>query len=242
MFELYPAIDIHQGRCVRLTQGDFATANVYDESPANAARRWVAEGATHLHVVDLDGAKAGHPVNVEAIAAIAQAVNIPIQLGGGIRTHADVAHVRALGVTRVIIGTKAVQDAQFVADLVTTHGDAIIVGVDARDGLVQTAGWLAGSAVQASDLVTQMAQLGVTRIIYTDISRDGTLSEPNYEATAALLTPNGPSIIASGGVSRTDQLIRLARLGIHGAVVGRALYTGAITLKDALNTLQQEDV
>jgi phosphoribosylformimino-5-aminoimidazole carboxamide ribotide isomerase len=242
MFELYPAIDIHQGRCVRLTQGDFATANVYDESPANAARRWVAEGATHLHVVDLDGAKAGHPVNVEAIAAIAQAVNIPIQLGGGIRTHTDVAHVRALGVTRVIIGTKAVQDAQFVADLVTTHGDAIIVGVDARDGLVQTAGWLAGSAVQASDLVTQMAQLGVTRIIYTDISRDGTLSEPNYEATAALLTPNGPKIIASGGVSRTDQLIRLARLGIHGAVVGRALYTGAITLKDALNTLQQEDV
>jgi phosphoribosylformimino-5-aminoimidazole carboxamide ribotide isomerase len=242
MFELYPAIDIHQGRCVRLTQGDFATANVYDESPANAARRWVAEGATHLHVVDLDGAKAGHPVNVEAIAAIAQAVNIPIQLGGGIRTHADVAHVRALGVTRVIIGTKAVQDAKFVADLVTTHGDAIIVGVDARDGLVQTAGWLAGSAVQASDLVTQMAQLGVTRIIYTDISRDGTLSEPNYEATAALLTPNGPKIIASGGVSRTDQLIRLARLGIHGAVVGRALYTGAITLKDALNTLQQEDV
>lgn len=242
MFELYPAIDIHQGRCVRLTQGDFATANVYDESPANAARRWVAEGATHLHVVDLDGAKAGHPVNLEAIAAIAQAVDIPIQLGGGIRTHADVAHVRALGVTRVIIGTKAVQDAQFVADLVATHGDAIIVGVDARDGLVQTAGWLDGSAVQASGLVNQMALLGVARIIYTDISRDGTLSEPNYEATAALLSPNGPKIIASGGVSRTDQLIRLARLGIHGAVVGRALYTGAIALKEALHTLQQENV
>jgi phosphoribosylformimino-5-aminoimidazole carboxamide ribotide isomerase len=242
MFELYPAIDIHQGRCVRLTQGDFATANVYDESPANAARRWVAEGATHLHVVDLDGAKAGHPVNSDAIAAIAQAVTIPIQLGGGIRTHDDVAHVRSLGVTRVIIGTKAVQDAQFVADLVATHGDAIIVGVDARDGLVQTAGWLAGSAVHASDLVRQMAQLGVARIIYTDISRDGTLSEPNYEATAALLSPNGPKIIASGGVSRTEQLIRLARLGIHGAVVGRALYTGAIILKDALHTLQQEDV
>lgn len=242
MFELYPAIDIHQGRCVRLTQGDFATANVYDESPANAARRWVAEGATHLHVVDLDGAKAGHPVNIEAIAAIAQAVDIPIQLGGGIRTHADVAHVRALGVTRVIIGTKAVQDAQFVADLVASHGDAIIVGVDARDGLVQTAGWLDGSAVQASDLVNQMAQLGVARIIYTDISRDGTLSEPNYEATAALLSPKGPKIIASGGVSRTDQLTRLARLGIHGAVVGRALYTGAIVLKDALHTVQQENV
>lgn len=242
MFELYPAIDIHQGRCVRLTQGDFATANVYDESPANAARRWVAEGATHLHVVDLDGAKAGHPVNSDAIAAIAQAVTIPIQLGGGIRTHDDVAHVRSLGVTRVIIGTKAVQDAQFVADLVATHGDAIIVGVDARDGLVQTAGWLDGSAVHANDLVRQMAQLGVARIIYTDISRDGTLSEPNYDATAALLSPNGPKIIASGGVSRTEQLIRLARLGIHGAVVGRALYTGAIILKDALHTLQQEDV
>ncbi len=238
MFELYPAIDIHQGRCVRLTQGDFATANVYDESPANAAQRWVAEGATHLHVVDLDGAKAGHPVNVEAIAAIAQAVNIPIQLGGGIRTHADVAQVRSLGVARVIIGTKAVQDAQFVADLVATHGDAIIVGVDARDGLVHTAGWLDGSAVLANDLVNQMAALGVARIIYTDISRDGTLSEPNYEATAALLSPNGPKIIASGGVSRTEQLSQLARLGVHGAVVGRALYTGAINLKEALHTLQ----
>lgn len=242
MFELYPAIDIHQGRCVRLTQGDFATANVYDESPANAARRWVAEGATHLHVVDLDGAKAGHPVNSEAIEAIANAVNIPIQLGGGIRTHDDVAHVRSLGVTRVIIGTKAVQDAQFVADLVATHGDAIIVGVDAREGLVQTAGWLAGSAVQASDLVAQMAQLGVARIIYTDISRDGTLSEPNYTATAALLSATGPKIIASGGVSKADQLITLARLGIHGAVVGRALYTGAIDLKNALQILQQEEV
>lgn len=242
MFELYPAIDIHEGRCVRLTQGDFATANVYDESPANAARRWVAEGATHLHVVDLDGAKAGHPVNTAAIEAIAKAVQIPIQLGGGIRTHADVATVRALGVTRVIIGTKAVQDAQFVADLVATHGDAIIVGVDARDGLVQTAGWLAGSKVQASSLVAHMAELGVARIIYTDISRDGTLSEPNYEATAALLSPNGPKIIASGGVSHTNQLVTLARLGVHGAVVGRALYTGAIQLKDALHSLQQEDV
>ena len=208
MFELYPAIDIHEGRCVRLTQGDFATANVYDESPANAARRWVAEGATHLHVVDLDGAKAGYPVNTAAIEAIA----------------------------------KAVQDAQFVADLVATHGDAIIVGVDARDGLVQTAGWLAGSAVQASDLVAHMAQLGVARIIYTDISRDGTLSEPNYAATAALLSAHGPKIIASGGVSHTNQLVTLARLGVHGAVVGRALYTGAIQLKDALHTLQQEDV
>jgi phosphoribosylformimino-5-aminoimidazole carboxamide ribotide isomerase len=242
MFELYPAIDIHEGRCVRLTQGDFATANVYDESPANAARRWVAEGATHLHVVDLDGAKAGYPVNTAAIEAIAKAVHVPIQLGGGIRSHTDVATVRALGVTRVIIGTKAVQDAQFVADLVATHGDAIIVGVDARDGLVQTAGWLAGSAVQASDLVAHMAQLGVARIIYTDISRDGTLSEPNYAATAALLSAHGPKIIASGGVSHTNQLVTLARLGVHGAVVGRALYTGAIQLKDALHTLQQEDV
>ncbi|MBM4411969.1 MAG: 1-(5-phosphoribosyl)-5-((5-phosphoribosylamino)methylideneamino)imidazole-4-carboxamide isomerase, partial [Chloroflexi bacterium] len=117
-----------------------------------------------------------------------------------------------------------------------------IVGVDARDGLVQTAGWLAGSKVQASSLVAHMAELGVARIIYTDISRDGTLSEPNYEATAALLSPNGPKIIASGGVSHTNQLVTLARLGVHGAVVGRALYTGAIQLKDALHSLQQEDV
>jgi phosphoribosylformimino-5-aminoimidazole carboxamide ribotide isomerase len=225
---------------VRLTQGDYATANVYDESPANAARRWVAAGARHLHVVDLDGAKAGHPVNLEAIAAIAAAVSVPIQLGGGIRTHADVANVRQLGIQRVIIGTKAVQDPAFVATLVQQHGDAIIVGVDARDGLVQTAGWLAGSQVQASDLVAQMRDIGVQRVIYTDISRDGTLSEPNYAATAALLHPQGPLIIASGGVSQTAQLITLARLGIHGAIVGKALYTGAIELTSALATLTQE--
>jgi len=240
VFELYPAIDIHQGRAVRLTQGDYATANVYDESPANAARRWVAAGARHLHVVDLDGAKAGNPVNLEAIAAIAAAVSVPIQLGGGIRTHADVANVRQLGIQRVIIGTKAVQDPAFVATLVQQHGDAIIVGVDARDGLVQTAGWLAGSQVQASDLVAQMRDIGVQRVIYTDISRDGTLSEPNYAATAALLHPQGPLIIASGGVSQTAQLITLARLGIHGAIVGKALYTGAIELTSALATLTQE--
>ena len=240
MFELYPAIDIHQGRCVRLTQGDYATANVYDESPANAARRWVEAGATQLHVVDLDGAKAGHPVNLDAIAAIAAAVSIPIQLGGGIRTHENVATVRQLGVTRVIIGTKAVQSPEFVAELVAQHGDAIIVGVDARDGLVQTAGWLAGSHVSASDLVAQMRALGVARVIYTDISRDGTLSEPNYAATAALLPPTGPKIIASGGVSHADQLVTLARLGIHGAIVGKALYTGAIALPHALELLAKE--
>jgi phosphoribosylformimino-5-aminoimidazole carboxamide ribotide isomerase len=171
---------------------------------------------------------------------IAAAVSVPIQLGGGIRTHADVANVRQLGIQRVIIGTKAVQDPAFVATLVQQHGDAIIVGVDARDGLVQTAGWLAGSQVQASDLVAQMRDIGVQRVIYTDISRDGTLSEPNYAATAALLHPQGPLIIASGGVSQTAQLITLARLGIHGAIVGKALYTGAIELTSALATLTQE--
>ncbi len=242
MFELYPAIDIHEGRAVRLTQGDYATANIYDESPANAARRWVAAGATQLHVVDLDGAKAGHPVNLAAIAAIAQAVDVPIQLGGGIRTHADVTSVRQLGVQRVIIGTKAVQDPAFVRELVQQHGAAIIVGVDARDGFVHTAGWLAGSQVQASDLVAQMRDIGVQRIIYTDISRDGTLSEPNYAATAALLHPTGPKIIASGGVSQAAQLVTLAQLGVHGAIVGKALYTGAIDLESTLALLAQEAI
>lgn len=242
MFELYPAIDIHQGKCVRLYQGDFATANVYDESPANAAQRWVAAGARHLHVVDLDGAKAGHPVNTEAIAAIAAAVDVPIQLGGGIRTEDDVALVRQLGVTRVIIGTKAVQDPAFVQRLVHQHGDAIIVGVDARDGYVQTAGWLDGSHVKTDELVTLMASYGVRRVIYTDISRDGTLSEPNYAATAALVSATGPQIIASGGVSRTEQLVTLARLGIHGVVIGRALYTGAVSLSDALAMLAKESL
>lgn len=236
---IIPAIDLKDGLCVRLYQGDFAQTTVYGTDPTQIARRWVAEGATHLHVVDLDGAKAGYPVNTGAIRAIVEAVPVPVQLGGGLRTEADVAAALAVGVRRVILGTVAVQDPAFVEQMVARFGDAIIVGVDARDGWVATAGWTETTQMQATELIARMAGLGVQRIIYTDISRDGTLTEPNYAATGALVRPDGPAIVASGGIAQIDHLVRLAALGVEGAIVGRALYTGAIVLPAAIDALRR---
>jgi phosphoribosylformimino-5-aminoimidazole carboxamide ribotide isomerase len=232
--EIIPAIDIKDGQCVRLYQGDFEQSTVYDDDPVAVARRWVEQGAARIHVVDLDGARAGHPVHADVISAIVRAAGVPVQLGGGLRDEAAVRGALALGVSRAILGTAAVHDPDMVARLVERHGDAIIVGVDARDGLVATAGWTDTAQVRAADLVAQMASLGVRRVIYTDISRDGTLTEPNYAATAELMRPGGPAIIASGGVGRVEHLRRLAAAGCEGAVVGRALYTGALSLREAL--------
>ncbi|NOK63192.1 MAG: Phosphoribosylformimino-5-aminoimidazole carboxamide ribonucleotide (ProFAR) isomerase [Chloroflexi bacterium AL-W] len=236
--EIIPAIDIQNGQCVRLYQGDFERSTVYGTDPSAVAQRWVAQGAQRLHVVDLDGAKAGCPINTQAIQAIVDAVNVPVQLGGGLRTDDAVQAALGLGVSRVILGTAAVQHAETVAGLVQRYGESIIVGVDARDGFVATAGWMTTAHVRAEDLVAEMVQVGVQRIIYTDISRDGTLTEPNYDATAALITADGPAIIASGGVSRVEQLQRLAQLGAEAAIVGRALYTGDIDLSYAIEALQ----
>lgn len=239
--ELISAIDIKDGRCVRLYQGDFERVTVYDDDPVAVARRWVEQGARRLHLVDLDGARAGRPVHGDVITAIARAVAVPVQLGGGLRSAAAVESALALGVARVILGTAAVREPDLVAQLVQRFGDAIIVGVDARNGLVATAGWLETEALAAVDLVTRMAELGVRRVIYTDISRDGTLSEPNIAATGALVRPGGPAIIASGGVSTVDQMRRLAAVGVEGAIVGRALYTGDLSLREALAALMKRE-
>ncbi|GAB4216307.1 MAG: 1-(5-phosphoribosyl)-5-[(5-phosphoribosylamino) methylideneamino]imidazole-4-carboxamide isomerase [Roseiflexaceae bacterium] len=235
--EIIPAIDIKDGRCVRLYQGDFDKATVYSEDPTAAARRWAEQGARWLHVVDLDGAKVGHPVNTDTILAIVRSINIPVQLGGGLRTDVSVRAALDLGVSRVILGTAAVRDPGLVSRLVARHGDAIAVGVDARDGLVATSGWTESATVYAVDLVEQMAQIGISRIVYTDITRDGTLTEPNFGATAALVRPGGPAIIASGGVCRVEHLRRLADSGVEAAIVGRALYTGDMNLAEALSAL-----
>jgi phosphoribosylformimino-5-aminoimidazole carboxamide ribotide isomerase len=239
--EIIPAIDIKNGRCVRLFQGNFTQETVYDESPLAVARRWVEQGATRLQIVDLDGARAGQPIHVDVIAAIIRAVQIPVQVGGGLRTEADVEQTLKLGAARAILGTAAVRDPELVARLAQQHGDAIIVGVDARNGLVATEGWLETAAVRASDLVEQMAALGVRRIAYTDIMRDGTLSEPNYTATAELIRPGGPAVIASGGISGVAQLQRLAEIGCDGAIVGRALYTGDLRLPEAIRALATKE-
>ena len=235
--ELIPAIDIKDGCCVRLYQGDFAQSTVYSDDPVEVAQRWVAQGATRLHLVDLDGALAGHPVNIDTIIAIVRAVPIPVQLGGGLRTETAAHAALALGVARVILGTAAVEDPEMIARLVARSGDAIAVGIDARDGLVKTAGWTEQIAIQATELAERMAAAGVKRLIYTDISRDGTLTEPNFAATAALVRPGGPAVIASGGVCRVEHLVQLAADGVEAAIVGKALYTGALDLSAALLAL-----
>jgi phosphoribosylformimino-5-aminoimidazole carboxamide ribotide isomerase len=236
--ELIPAIDLKDGRCVRLYQGDFAQTTVYSDDPVATARRWLDQGATRLHVVDLDGARGGRPANTDAVLAIVQAAGVPVQLGGGLRREEDVSAALALGVERVILGTAAVEQADLVARLAARFGDRVIVGVDARDGLVATAGWTETADVRAIDLVRHMADLGVQRVIYTDISRDGTLTEPNFAALAELIRPGGPAIIASGGIATVAHVRRLAELGAEGAIVGKALYDGKIDLPAALRAIR----
>ena len=236
--QLIPAIDLRDGRCVRLVQGDFAQTTVYGDDPVATAQRWEAAGATRIHVVDLDGAKAGRPTQTATVAAIVRAVAVPVQLGGGLRDADTVAAALDLGVSDVILGTAAVRDPELLALLVARYGAAITVGIDARNGVVATEGWLASSRRRATELADQVAQLGVSRIIYTDISRDGTLTEPNYAQTAALVRPDGPAIIASGGVARIEHLQKLAGYGIAGAIIGTALYTGHLDLAAALVALR----
>jgi phosphoribosylformimino-5-aminoimidazole carboxamide ribotide isomerase len=236
--ELIPAIDLKDGRCVRLYQGDFAQSTIYSDDPVATARRWVDQGATRLHVVDLDGARGGRPANTDAVLAIVRAAGVPVQLGGGLRRAEDVDAALALGVERVILGTAAVEQLDLVSRLTARFGEQVIVGVDARDGMVATAGWTETADVRAVELVRHVAELGVPRIIYTDISRDGTLTEPNFAALAELIWPAGPAIIASGGISAVAHLRRLAALGAEAAIVGKALYDDKLDLPSALAALR----
>ena len=240
--DVIPAIDLLEGRCVRLYQGDYERSQIFNDNPANVAKQWVEQGATWLHVVDLDGAKIGKVVNHKAIESILQAVSVPIQVGGGLRDRSSIAQLLNLGVQRTILGTAAVEQPQLVADLCQEFPSKIIVGIDARNGKVATRGWLETSEVLATDLAQQMQQLGAAAIIYTDIHRDGTLSGPNLEALRELATELTIPVIASGGVSSVTDLLSLLALevlGVTGVIVGRALYTGDIDLKAALQAIGQ---
>ena len=233
--EVIPAIDLRGGRCVRLYQGDYAQETVYSDDPVEVAQRWQEAGAVRLHVVDLDGAALGEPTNLEVVANIAGSVWTPLQLGGGIRSVETIDRAIAMGAGRVVLGTSAIADPGLVETACELFGpEAIIVGVDARDGMVATRGWTESSGVTAIDLVSQMTALGVERFVYTDIARDGTMTEPNFQAIQELMESADASIVASGGVSTLEHLERLAKLGVEGAIVGKALYEGAIDLKEAI--------
>jgi phosphoribosylformimino-5-aminoimidazole carboxamide ribotide isomerase len=238
--DVIPAIDLLEGRCVRLYQGDYSLSQVFNDNPVEVAQQWVEQGATRLHVVDLDGAKTGQLVNQAAIEAIAQAVSVPIQVGGGLRTQASVQQVLNLGVQRAILGTTAVEQPQLVQQLCQEFPGRIVIGIDARNGLVATHGWIETSKVLATQLAVQMQELGAAAIIYTDIHRDGTLSGPNIEALRSLAQTVSIPVIASGGVSSITDLLSLLALepqGVTGVIVGRALYTGDISLREALRAI-----
>jgi len=232
--EVIPAVDIKGGKCVRLYQGDYLRETVFSEDPVDVAMGWRAQGARRLHVIDLDGAAGGEPRNIAVIEAIVKRVNLPVQLGGGIRDGATVAKLLDIGVNRVILGTVAVENPELVKSLCQKYDESIVIGIDARDGYVATRGWIKGTDIKALELGLKMADIGVKRIIYTDIKRDGTLTEPGFEAIAEMVKGVNLPIIAAGGISKLSHLRKLKELGVEGAIVGKALYTGDINLGEAL--------
>lgn len=236
--DVIPAIDLRGGRCVRLYQGDYDRETVFSNDPVEVALRWAGAGARWLHIVDLDGAKRGEPVNTEVISDIVASVNVPVQVGGGIRSQEAVGRVLALGAARAMLGTAAVHDPKMVRRACREFGpESVMVSVDARDGWASVSGWMSDTRLPASQVVASMMDAGVRTFQYTDISRDGTLTEPNYPAIREMVDLTGGNLIAAGGISRVAHLVRLGGLGLSGAVVGTALYTGDIDLAEAIDTL-----
>jgi phosphoribosylformimino-5-aminoimidazole carboxamide ribotide isomerase len=238
--EIIPAIDIRGGRCVRLYKGDFDQETVFSDDPVAIALQWQTEGAQRLHIVDLDGARTGLPQNLPIIKTITDSLDIPIQVGGGLRSIESITEVIDLGAERVVLGTSAVEEPDLVEDVMRRFGpQAIVVGVDARDGLVAVRGWIESSVTRAVDLVKEMVDLGVVRFLYTDISRDGTLTEPNFAEVTEVVETSNMAVLASGGITSLEHLKCLSEVGAEGAIVGKALYTGAIDLRHAFCALKE---
>ncbi len=236
---ILPAIDIKDGRCVRLYQGDYAQVTTYSTDPVQVAQNWQLAGASWLHVVDLDGAAAGHPVNIEIIERIRTATTSRIELGGGMRSLAHIQHMLNLGIDRVILGTAAITDRALLKEALARWGEHITVGLDARDGRLAISGWREMSRVQAASLAAELCAEGVRRYIYTDIARDGALQGPNLDALKAMQRAISCALIASGGVCSLADLHALAELGIEGAIVGKALYTGDVDLAEAIREIEK---
>ena len=234
---IFPAIDLRDGKCVRLLRGDFAQETVYSDRPEETALRWEREGAEFLHVVDLDGALAGKPRNTDVIKKILSAVQIPIEVGGGIRTLETIENTLELGVRRVILGSAAVQNRSLVKEACRRYGDRIVVGIDAKDGIVAIDGWGVSGGISAIELAQELSSFGLKIIIYTDIARDGTLSGVNIEATSKLAAESGVDIIASGGVRSLEDIHALKKReseGIIGVIAGKSIYEGTLSLSEAI--------
>ncbi|NLB81983.1 MAG: 1-(5-phosphoribosyl)-5-[(5-phosphoribosylamino)methylideneamino]imidazole-4-carboxamide isomerase [Clostridiaceae bacterium] len=232
--KIYPAIDILDGKCVRLLQGEYDKSTVYSDDPAMMAEKWQQQGAQYLHLVDLDGARIGKPINDKTVASILQKVDIPIQLGGGIRTLDDIQMYINMGVTRLILGTSAVGNDQFIKKAISLCGEKIVVGIDAKKGFVATDGWENLSEYDSIQFAKKMESLGVKTIVYTDIATDGMLSGPNIVAMEKMVQSVTMEVIASGGVANAGDVDRLRKIGVSGVIIGKALYSGNINLKEIL--------
>jgi phosphoribosylformimino-5-aminoimidazole carboxamide ribotide isomerase len=230
-----PAIDLKEGSCVRLLQGNKDAATVYSNDPANTAKKWESFGAKLLHIVDLDGAFSGSQKNFDAIVKIRKAIKIPIQVGGGIREIGNVLNLFSAGVDRIIIGTKAVEDPEFLNYLCNNYAGKILIGIDAKSGMVAIKGWEEITSITAKDLAKRLELVGAAGIIYTDIGRDGMMTGPNIEATSEMVENVKIPVIASGGVSNTDDIRNLKKIkNLWGAITGKAIYSGSLDLREAI--------
>lgn len=235
---ILPAIDLRGGKCVRLKQGDYSRETVFGDDPVAMARRWVSEGARALHLVDLDGAREGKPVNGTVIRRIVESVDVPCQVGGGLRTEADLEGTLGMGVARVVLGTRALQDSAWVRQMAQTFPNQIVLGLDARDGKVATHGWLTTSEASVLDVAREFANWPLHSIVYTDIAKDGMMAGPNVEGLAELAAAVPLPVIASGGVSTLENVRALMDKGLFGCIIGRALYEGKIDLSAVLELVQ----
>ncbi len=236
--QIWPAIDLRGGKCVRLQQGDYDRETIFGDDPSQMAQSWVAAGAKYMHLVDLDGARDGKLVNREAVAAIRAAVDIPCELGGGVRDENTIRQLLDLGMNRLVVGTKAIKEPDWFRDMCRTFPEKLVLGIDAKNGQVATDGWLETSDVPATELARQFAGEPIAAIIYTDIAKDGMMAGPNLEAMAEMNRAAELPVIASGGVTTAADVEQLARLEMAGCIIGRALYEGSLTLPQALEAAE----
>ena len=232
---IFPAIDLRNGKCVRLVQGRAKDETIYDEDPVAVALRWKKDGAEWLHLVDLDGAFGGKPKNLDSIKSVVEALTIPVELGGGIRTEEIAQMYIDIGISRIIIGTQAIKDFHFIERLIAKYDEKVCVSIDARDGMVCTEGWTESSDMEALELANKLEKIGLSTLVYTDISKDGMMSGPNFAMLDVLSQNLQMDIIASGGIAMEDHLDRLDAMGLYGAITGKAIYEGAIHLKEYLS-------